>query len=232
VALLIQRHPTWSPQQVKSALMSSAGAAWGNTERTKEAAVTLEGAGLINIPRADDPQIFTNPASLSYGSLDVTAGAVTRTIIVHITDAGGGSGNWSATIQSQTATPGASISAPATVALAPGGSVDLPVTAQVAADAVPGDDMGFVVLTKGTVTRRVPFYFEATKPAFANMQAADLKAVQTNNTVSGQNRVSQYRFPSWPFGPPASYSGPGVNENGAERLYSIQVPPSAINFGV
>ena len=232
VALLVQRHPTWSPQQVKSALMSSAGAAWGNTERTKEAAVTLEGAGLINIPRADDPQIFTNPASLSYSSLDVTAGAVTRTIIVHITDAGGGSGNWSATIQSQTATPGASISAPATVALAPGGSVDLPVTAQVAADAVPGDDMGFVVLTKGTVTRRVPFYFEATKPAFANMQAADLKAVQTNNTVSGQNRVSQYRFPSWPFGPPASYSGPGVNENGAERLYSIQVPPSAINFGV
>ena len=74
--------------------------------------MTLEGAGLINIPRADDPQVFTNPASLSYGSLDVTAGAVTRTIIVHITDAGGGSGNWSATIQPQTATPGATISAP------------------------------------------------------------------------------------------------------------------------
>ena len=30
-ALLVQRHPTWTPQQVKSALMSTAGAAWGDT---------------------------------------------------------------------------------------------------------------------------------------------------------------------------------------------------------
>ena len=55
--------------------------------------------------------------------------------------------------------------------------------------------MGFVVLTKGTVTRRVPYYFEVTKPALANVQAADLKAVQTGDTVTGQSRVSQYRFP-------------------------------------
>ena len=62
-ALLVQRHPTWSAQQVKSALMSTAGPAWGNTERTKEAAVTLEGSGLINVARADSPQLFTDPAS-------------------------------------------------------------------------------------------------------------------------------------------------------------------------
>ena len=44
-ALLLQRHPTWTPQQVKSALMSTAGPAWGDTFRTKEASVLLEGAG-------------------------------------------------------------------------------------------------------------------------------------------------------------------------------------------
>ena len=60
-ALLLQRHPSWTPQQVKSALMSTAGAAWGDTARTQEAAVTLEGGGLVNVPRADDPQLFTEP---------------------------------------------------------------------------------------------------------------------------------------------------------------------------
>ena len=44
-ALLLQRHPVWSAYQVKSALMSTAGAAWGDTNRTTEAPVLLEGAG-------------------------------------------------------------------------------------------------------------------------------------------------------------------------------------------
>src|SRR5207248_5738160 len=54
-ALLVQRHPAWSAQQVKSALVSTAGAAWADTQRTKEAPVVLEGGGLVNLPRADDP---------------------------------------------------------------------------------------------------------------------------------------------------------------------------------
>ena len=33
----LQRHPSWSPQQIKSALMSTAGPAWGDTARTQEA---------------------------------------------------------------------------------------------------------------------------------------------------------------------------------------------------
>ena len=96
-ALLVQQHPTWSPQQVKSALMSTAGAAWGNTERTSEAAVTLEGAGLINVARANDPQIFTDPASVSLGDLNVTNGAVSRSSILQVTDAGDGAGTWTVT---------------------------------------------------------------------------------------------------------------------------------------
>ena len=54
-ALLLERHPIWSAYQVKSALMSTAGPAWGDTNRTTEAPVLLEGAGLINVGRADTP---------------------------------------------------------------------------------------------------------------------------------------------------------------------------------
>ena len=60
-ALLLQQHPGWSPRQVKSALMSSAGPAWGDTARTQEASVLLEGSGLVNVAAADDPKLFTDP---------------------------------------------------------------------------------------------------------------------------------------------------------------------------
>jgi hypothetical protein len=230
--LLVQRHPTWSSQQIKSALMSTAGAAWGNTERTQEAAVTLEGAGLINVARADSPQVFTNPASISLGDLDITGGAASRGTILQITDAGGGAGSWSVTLRAQSATTGTSISVPPLALLGPGGEVDLPVTVHAAANAAAGDDMGFIVLTKGAVSRRIPYYFEVAKPALANVAATELKVSQSGDTITGQNNVSAYRFPSWPFGPPAAYSGPAVVEPGAERLYTIEISVPVVNFGV
>jgi subtilisin family serine protease len=231
-ALLVQRHPTWTTRQVKSALMSTAGAAWGNTERTKEAAVTLEGAGLINVARADSPQVFTDPASISLGEVDITEGAVSRGSILKITDAGGGAGTWTVTVQPQSATNGTTIAVPPLALLGPGGEVDLPVTAHVAATAATGDDMGFVVLSKGAVSRRIPYYFEVTKPALADVPAAELKPLQSGDTVTGQSRVSQYRFPSWPFGPSPLYGGPPSGEPGAERLYTILLSVPTVNFGV
>src|SRR4029078_11920678 len=79
-ALLIERHPDWTPAEVKSALMSTAGPAWGDTARTQEASVLLDGAGLANVPRADDPKLFTTPVSLSFQDLDVTAGSARRSL--------------------------------------------------------------------------------------------------------------------------------------------------------
>ena len=56
-ALLTQRHPSWTPQQMKSALMSTAGPALGDTSLTQEASVLVEGAGLVRVgycrPAAD-----------------------------------------------------------------------------------------------------------------------------------------------------------------------------------
>ncbi len=232
VALLVQRHPTWSTKQVKSALMSTGGPAWGNTQRTQEAAVTLEGGGLINVSRADNPQVFTDPASISLGELDISGGTLTRGKILEITDAGGGVGTWTVTLQAQSATSGTTISMPPLAVLAPGGSVDLPVTVHTAAGASTGDDMGFIVLTKGAVTRRIPYYFEVVKPALANVSATELRLAQSGDTITGQSAVAQYRFPSWPFGPPPTYSGAPYAEPGAERLYTIRLTIPTINFGV
>src|SRR5207247_10498105 len=93
-ALLLQRHPLWSPREVKSALMSTAGPAWGDTGRTTEAPVLIEGAGLINVGRADAPMLFTDPASLSFHYLNVNRGAASRALLARISDAGAGFGTW------------------------------------------------------------------------------------------------------------------------------------------
>ena len=66
----------------------------GRHARTQEAPVTLEGGGLVNVARADNPQIFTDPASLSFGDLDVTGGAARGDDARPVTDAGGGAGTW------------------------------------------------------------------------------------------------------------------------------------------
>ena len=48
-ALLLQRHPSWTPQQVKSALMSTAGPAFADSALTQEASVLVQGAGLVRV---------------------------------------------------------------------------------------------------------------------------------------------------------------------------------------
>src|SRR5207237_4981102 len=93
-ALLIERHRGWTPQQVKSALISTAGPAWADTARTTEAPVLLAGGGLVALPGADEPLVFTEPASLSFRDLDVSGGAQDRGLLARIADAGGGAGTW------------------------------------------------------------------------------------------------------------------------------------------
>src|SRR5205085_9823766 len=127
-ALLVQRHPSWTPAQIKSALMSTAGAAWQDTARTQEANVLLEGAGLANVAAADDPKVFTDPQSLSFQRLDVSTGTQRKSLLLSLTDAGDGSGMWSVAMKAQSQTPGVHVDAPLTVTLGPGGLAFLPIT--------------------------------------------------------------------------------------------------------
>ena len=68
-ALLLERHPTWTVQQVKSALVLTGTPVKGNTRRRHEAPPTREGGGMINLPRADQPLVFARPTSIAFGLL-------------------------------------------------------------------------------------------------------------------------------------------------------------------
>jgi subtilisin family serine protease len=231
-ALLVQLHPTWTPQQIKSALVSTAGASWADTARTQEAPVTLEGGGLVDLPRADDPQVFTDPASLSFRDLDVTQGGTSKALLVRVSDAGDGAGIWSVELAPQSATDGASLTLPPLVDIPPGGEGDLVAIARASADAVSGEDYGFIVLRRGDVTRRIPYAFVVSKPALASMTTQKLTGFVTGDTRQGTSRVSVYCCPSEPFGPPPSYIGKPMNETGSEHLYVTNVARPLANLGV
>jgi minor extracellular serine protease Vpr len=229
-ALLVQRHPTWTPKQVKSALMSTAGPAFADTGRTQEASVLVEGAGLAQVSAADHPLIFTDPQSLSFGYLSATAGA-TRAIQLAVSDAGDGAGTWQTEIQAQSASAGASIDA-APVTLGPGGTSLVQVVARASGGAQAGDNFGFLVLRRGGVTRRVPYAFSVTRSGLAGSPVTPLKTMQSGDTRSGEDRARVYRWPTAPFGIISLFGADtSVNDVGAEKVYSIDLPASVVNAG-
>jgi subtilisin family serine protease len=230
-AILVQRHPGWTPRQLKSALMSTAGPAWADTARTQEAPVLLAGSGLTNVAAADAPLVFTEPSSLSFGDLDVAAGAASRPLLLTLTDAGDGAGLWTASVAPQSQPEGVTIDVPGAVAVAPGGEAHVAVVARVAARTAAGDAYGFVVLRRGDVTRRIPYAFLVTRPGLASAPVLPLRRIQTGDTRRGVNRAQAYRYPAAPFGLAPEPTRPAVTESGAEQLYVLRVDQAVANAG-
>ncbi len=231
-ALLLQQHAGWSSWQVKSALMSTSGPAWGDTARTQEASVLLEGAGLANVAAANDPKIFTDPQSLSFQRIDISTGAQRRSQLLTIADAGNGFGTWTAAVAPQAQTAGVTIEVPGEATVAPGGDVALPVVVRVAANATAGENAGFITFTGNGVKRRVPYAFLVERPGLRDAPVTKLQKFQIGDTANGPNRVSTYCCPSEPFGPPPSYTGVPMNEDGSEHLYYTDITEPVVNFGV
>ena len=212
--------------------MSTAGPAWGDTARTEEAPVTLGGGGLVDLPNATKPQVFTEPASMSFQDLDVTKGSDSRALLVRITDAGGGAGMWQVELSSQATSPGASLDLPPAVVVPPGGEADLVAVARGSASAKAGEDYGFILLHHGSVTRKIPYEFFVGRPQLELLQPKRLVKLQVGETVNGPNRVSAYCCPAAPFGPPPDYVGPTMNETGTETLYVTSINQPVANIGV
>ena len=231
-ALLVQRHPTWSAQQLKSALMSTAGPAFADTSLTQEASVLLEGAGLVRVGAADRPLVFTEPQSLSFGYLTALSGANSKSISVTVSDAGDGAGTWTTEIQPQVASAGASVEA-APVTIGPGGSAVVQVVARAASGAAAGDNFGFVLLRRGGDLRRIPYAFSVSRSSLAGANVVPLRATQSGDTRTGDGRVSAYRWPTSPFSILGIFGvDPTVNEDGKEKVYSLDIPRQAVNAGV
>ena len=64
-ALLRQRHPTWTPAQIKSALVLTARPVFNDTAHKHPTSVLAAGGGMIDVQAADAPGLFAAPSGVS-----------------------------------------------------------------------------------------------------------------------------------------------------------------------
>jgi subtilisin family serine protease len=217
-ALLIQRHPAWSVQQVKSALVQTARPVVDGGGR--EVSSLREGGGFLTLPAADNPLMFANPTGLSFGFLKRRARAQHT---ISLNDAGGGSGVWSAEAVARGAR-GLAVTTPPTVTV-PGRLV---VTAQARANARLAEANGFVILRRGGAVRRIPLWVRVTAPQLRRERAIRLRrpGIYHGNTAGKPARVRSYRYPSDPGG--AEILGTLA---GPEQVFRVRVRRPVANFG-
>mgnify|MGYP003915790287 FL=1 len=184
-------------------------------------------SGLVALPSANDPLLFTDPASLSFANVHP---GEQKSMLLRITDAGSGAGTWSIGVSAQSTTAGASIDSAPVAVVAPGGEADVMVVVHAQAEAPTGENDGFLTLTRDGVTRRIPYFFLVDHPALAGVVPRALRATQRGDTRRGRSLVDAYRYPAAPFG--NQPDGPSMNEDGAEIVYRTTVPPKAVNAGV
>jgi hypothetical protein len=111
-----------------------------------------------------------------------------------------------------------------TLAAAP--TTTVPGTLSVTATAGPnaGDIAGFVVLTRGADSRRVPFWFAVSAPKLGGEAKTTLAKAGTykGTTAGAPSLITTYRYPT---GGDVQYPGP-------ERAYRVTVSGRPANFGV
>ncbi len=216
VALLLQRHPGWTPAQVKAALTATARPL---TSGDGAVGPTRAGAGLVDIAAADDPLLRATPTGVSFGL--VGAGS-TISRPVAIDDAGGGPAPWTASVESNDAPSGTRVAVTPTVS-APG-----TLTLTLDAGNADGEVSGDVLLRRDGVTRRVPLWGRVTAPKLDATSARTLlrPGVYTGDTRGRPALVDAYRYPEVPRGGPVS-----ARLAGPEQVFQVRIGAGVSNFG-
>jgi minor extracellular serine protease Vpr len=217
-ALLRQRHPTWTPAQIKSALVLTGRPVFNDTAHKHPTSVLAQGGGMIDVQAADAPGLFAEPAGVSFGLLrpgdDVGQS-------IELSDAGGGAGSWSVSA------PG--LDAPPTIDLPATGSLTLALALHAPPGASIGNRSGNVVLTSGTHTVHIRWWGYVERPRLAKAHSKHLVPARwvKGDTRQGTKLVEHYRWPAGPAGSGLPRAYPG-----REQLWSFIVPRGARNAGV
>jgi minor extracellular serine protease Vpr len=164
-ALTGQLHPTWTPAQVKSALMNTASTSMSlDLEGTIPALAKHRGAGRVNAARLVNPQLTFSPQSLSYGlakPVDWKKATITATDV----RTSGGKLAYDVTVRAVVGHPAVSVKPHGFSSTADGlatFNVNLETTGAPA-----GDYEGFVEIAGGGQTYTIPYFVRVLDPALS-----------------------------------------------------------------
>ena len=199
VALLMERHPSWTVAEIKSALVQTGDPV--RDEQGHEVSVLREGGGLVDLVKADNPLLFAAP------TLDLVPGERRHGARRPRRDAGGGAGELVGLDVAPAAARRASRSASRTASRFPGA---LTVTAQRRARGAErrrhrASSFSPVTARRGASRSgsRSTIRCSRTEPARTLTQPGIYQAT----TVGGESKVLRYRYPTTGDG---TYPGPEV----------------------
>jgi len=169
---------------------------------------------------------ISSPTGLSFGL--VRRGS-SHTSQLAVSDAGGGPAPWSVSVAAQSAPHGAALAA-AAPAIVPGSPVKLTLT--IAADTAEGDATGFVLLTRGSDVRRVPYWFRVEAPKLAREPHRTIRApgIYRGSTAGKRSLVSSYRYPELGLACNCK-TGVPTNLSGPEQVFRFVLHKRVANVG-
>ncbi len=198
-ALLLERHPDWTPEDVKAAIVSTAKPVF-TTDYTFDprldptvARVLSAGAGRVDARRAADASILPSPAALSFGIVAKQGEPWTATRTVRLSNRG--SAAETLTIGLTNLPEGATVTAnPSTVTIDPGATAEVTLTLNLARNTpLPNEDglaiSGALELTGAKSSLRVPW-------SAVNVPVLTITLPGTDPFVLGVLQGSQLR-PYW-----------------------------------
>jgi minor extracellular serine protease Vpr len=164
-ALIKQLNPSFTPEQVKSALISSATAdVFTSANQTTRVGVLDNGGGRVDLARASSVSATFSPVNLSFGIRKLKAFDVTASIDLRITSVADRQNNFTVNVQQLNPGDGITVT-PLTgsLSLAPGEMGTATITIAAIAGSQRRDYTGYVVVTGGGQTLHVPYWIRYVK---------------------------------------------------------------------
>jgi subtilisin family serine protease len=184
-ALLIQRHPGWTPAQVKSALMSTATEhVYLDSDRTVPAGPLARGAGRVDVAAAAMPGLTLDPPAVSAPLVRPDERRIVR---VSTRAVEGGAGTWDVTSGLNPGSGGARLSvAPRRIELGEGEAASFDVAIEAPPGGLAADADGWVAITQRKGGRRLHL---AVWASGAREPTVDVLLIDADGSGSGPGRA-------------------------------------------
>jgi uncharacterized protein (TIGR03437 family) len=155
VALVKQNHTTWTPAQLKSAVVNTA------TQDVTDGGVTARansvGAGKLSLGDAINVAATLDPATLCFGA--ITSTTVNSSLALKITNAGSSTATFVLQVQPRDTSSATVALSQTSVTLGPGASSSTLTVSLKGSRPSPGTYEGFIVITGAGPTLRVPYLY-------------------------------------------------------------------------